>query len=703
MRTLELTRIAPGLANPIYFGRLNSDERIDFIVAQSNPIGEKNPTVLNLFSSTPNGYSRQVIELPKEEFTFTFYDRVILFGDFNADSYQDFLIYDGSTRQNDLGRFRGVTPYLFEGNKDGKFIRTDKLKSVYEAVISTSGGLSNDAGRQADSTVHAKSGDVADIDGDGDLDIWVESNGGTNIGGHFLINKGGSFTVEGSVPILGANGRWDYNGDYRVPNDVYWGLIYPPPDALSNAPLRYILGKFVDFNNDSSPDLILGQLKREFRPNDQTSYLLLNDSAGRFLQETYALPMPKFNGSQTKVEDAIAIDLDGDNENELVLCHVRFPGGNVDFYIQVIKKINNAFVDVTDLYLKDQSAWSDRNLVLGTKKLIKFDVNNDGSEDILLNYSGNYQLPNQVPKVLLSSEKKLIPFSVEEIFGSVKDFEPMFQEIDGNGKMDFIENIWTSNQGAGEVMLRISYDLWNQKGGSSSDSLNGNVFAELLDGQEGNDSITGFAGNDTIFGGSGSDTLIGGLGDDTINGGTGVDIVVFQGRRSEYQLVSRPNTGHVISDSTTSRDGTDVLIEVERVRFSDGIIALDIKGIAGKAYRIYKAAFNRTPDGGGLGYWIVQMDKGMDVVEVAARFIDSPEFRSLYGTNPSNAEFLTKVYSNVLDRTPDEAGLAWWVNEMKTNPAKSWQKVLADFSESTENQANVASLIANGIAYDPWL
>jgi Domain of unknown function (DUF4214)/FG-GAP-like repeat len=139
-----------------------------------------------------------------------------------------------------------------------------------------------------------------------------------------------------------------------------------------------------------------------------------------------------------------------------------------------------------------------------------------------------------------------------------------------------------------------------------------------------------------------------------------------------------------------------------RFRVSNENIATDINGVAGKAYRIYKAAFDRTPDTGGLGYWIAQMDKGMDVVEVAARFIDSPEFRSLYGTNPSNAEFLTKVYSNVLDRTPDEAGLAWWVNEMKTNPAKSWQKVLADFSESTENQANVASLIANGIAYDSW-
>jgi hypothetical protein len=39
---------------------------------------------------------------------------------------------------------------------------------------------------------------------------------------------------------------------------------------------------------------------------------------------------------------------------------------------------------------------------------------------------------------------------------------------------------------------------------------------------------------------------------------------------------------------------------------------------------------------------------------------------------------------------------------MKTNPAKTWEKVLADFSESSENKANVATLIANGITYDAW-
>jgi hypothetical protein len=207
--------------------------------------------------------------------------------------------------------------------------------------------------------------------------------------------------------------------------------------------------------------------------------------------------------------------------------------------------------------------------------------------------------------------------------------------------------------------------------------------------------------------GSGSD-------EDLLIGGIGLDTGIFRGNSLDYAVtpvrnVLNPDTGRAdlsgfrVVDVISARDGIDVLAEVERLKFKDRTIALDIDANAGQAYRIYKAAFDRTPDGGGLGYWIAQMDKGMGVVEVAARFIDSSEFRELYGQNPSNAEFLTKVYSNVLDRTPDPAGLGWWVNEMKTNPTKTWQKVLADFAESSENQSGVASLIDNGITYEPWV
>ena len=47
------------------------------------------------------------------------------------------------------------------------------------------------------------------------------------------------------------------------------------------------------------------------------------------------------------------------------------------------------------------------------------------------------------------------------------------------------------------------------------------------------------------------------------------------------------------------------------------------------------------------------MDLGKTLVEVSAGFIDSDEFRASYGTNPTNGEFLTKVYNNVLGRDPD--------------------------------------------------
>jgi hypothetical protein len=97
------------------------------------------------------------------------------------------------------------------------------------------------------------------------------------------------------------------------------------------------------------------------------------------------------------------------------------------------------------------------------------------------------------------------------------------------------------------------------------------------------------------------------------------------------------------------------------------------------------------------------MDNAMDLIEVSARFVDSNEFRSLYGTNPTNEQFLTKLYTNVLGRQPEASGFNWWLNELNTNPEKTKAKVLADFAESAENQTGVVSLIGNGITYEPWV
>jgi hypothetical protein len=190
---------------------------------------------------------------------------------------------------------------------------------------------------------------------------------------------------------------------------------------------------------------------------------------------------------------------------------------------------------------------------------------------------------------------------------------------------------------------------------------------------------------------------------ETVVGSAQIDKFVYAASAFSYQV--NYSSGRVTVKNISSGE-EDSLTDIERIKFTDKSMAFDITGNAGKAYRVYKAAFARDPQSGdmsGLGFWISRIDNGMDMVEVAARFIDSNEFRSLYGQNPTNSEFLTKVYTNVLGRTPDQGGYNWWLNELNTNSSKTKSKVLADFAESSENQTGVASLIGNGIQYTEFV
>ncbi len=229
-----------------------------------------------------------------------------------------------------------------------------------------------------------------------------------------------------------------------------------------------------------------------------------------------------------------------------------------------------------------------------------------------------------------------------------------------------------------------------------------------IEGNQENNTLVGTGAIDRLVGGGGSDRFYSSKGNDVLDGGDGTDAVTFKGNASDFR-VAKVGSNWQVRDTRTDpsiNEGEDTLIGVERVAFQDRVLALDTEGTAGKAYRVYKAAFNRDPmqgDTSGLGYWIGQMDSAMDMVEVAARFVDSKEFRDIYGTNPTNAQFLTKLYENVLGRPPEATGYNWWLNELNTNPSKTKAKVLADFSESAENQSSVASLIGNGINYEPWV
>jgi len=224
--------------------------------------------------------------------------------------------------------------------------------------------------------------------------------------------------------------------------------------------------------------------------------------------------------------------------------------------------------------------------------------------------------------------------------------------------------------------------------------------------------IAAGAGNDIVAlkGGGGRLRLDAGDGNDVVSllgdrqqvdGGLGIDTVKLAGAQADY-TVKRASAASSFQYTVTDTSGAaSTLVNVERIVFGNATVALDVEGNAGQAYRLYQAAFARTPDSGGLGFWIDAMDKGMSVKDVAAAFISQNEFKSAYGGSQSNLELVTRFYQNILGRAPEEAGRDFWVRNLDSK-TMGVAEVLAAISESLENKTGLAEIIGNGFAYTPW-
>jgi hypothetical protein len=202
-----------------------------------------------------------------------------------------------------------------------------------------------------------------------------------------------------------------------------------------------------------------------------------------------------------------------------------------------------------------------------------------------------------------------------------------------------------------------------------------------------------------LAGSAGSNVFAPGAGNHTIDGQGGFDTVSYHGLRANFTLAQGP-AGFSVTDKL-GVNGHDALLNVERIQFSDVTVALDLDGAAGKAYRLYQAAFDRAPDQGGLGFWIHALDNGIPIDQVAASFAASQEFVGLYGAQSSNAQFVDLLYQNVLHRAPEGGGYDFWVDALASKHVPR-EVVLNAFSESAENQAQVIGSIQDGIAFVAW-
>jgi Ca2+-binding RTX toxin-like protein len=115
-------------------------------------------------------------------------------------------------------------------------------------------------------------------------------------------------------------------------------------------------------------------------------------------------------------------------------------------------------------------------------------------------------------------------------------------------------------------------------GSTHNDVLSGDVYANSINGSDGNDAIDGREGNDILFGGVGNDTVYGGTDMDAVYGGAGIDTLVggsgndVLGGDADADIMD----GGAGQDFLDGGSGNDMLIGGEGADQLDGGEGIDV-------------------------------------------------------------------------------------------------------------------------------
>jgi hypothetical protein len=205
-------------------------------------------------------------------------------------------------------------------------------------------------------------------------------------------------------------------------------------------------------------------------------------------------------------------------------------------------------------------------------------------------------------------------------------------------------------------------------------------------GSNGVDGVIGREGDDHLYGLAGNDRLDGWQGNDLIDGGDGTDMSAFASPRAQYAIGG--STGNRTVQDSTGIEGRDTLRHVEVLQFADKTL-FDLAGADATVARLYSASFARAPDTAGLAVQLDALHAGLSPLNLSQNFLGSAEFAARYGANPTNDQYVTALYSNVLGRVPDGGGYAVQIDALAHGLSRA--QLLLNFGESPENQAKVSA------------
>jgi Ca2+-binding RTX toxin-like protein len=543
--------------------------------------------------------------------------------------------------------------------------------------------------------------DLVDVDGEAPLEIWTSNeSGGMERSTEFLVKGGIPADFRGYRQILPA----DFNGDGRLdlfmeshgpewdcgddePYSCWPGgqnsLLLSDEDGKLNNVTTTNLPAFsdfshgstvLDFDGDGDMDIWVNNhaIERSTYLHPLSSYLLENDGFGEFtvVADTTVPWLPLLvghNGILPGIHSegldwtvgawAVAIDANGDGNTDLDLGwgEVHQP---YNIKHSLLLSDGQGHFESLPVEGAPRPSWADFWPII--QHALVYDLNNDGLDDQLLHQSAEWAAPEWM-QVLISNgdgtfrdeTSTRYPFQEIDVLG---DFQ--LHDLDGDGHPDLFNNInWDQvdvrvNDGEGNfrllsedwvymsnswVVLDVDNDggtdFFESRGGvrlhkmnkpygpemegtEGDDRLIGgahdNIYRgfagnDVLDGGLGNDDLDGGPGNDELIGGKGNDYLVPGSGTNTIDGGPGNDAIKYG-----FSLaLAEVEPGETTSIRRTNGTVNDQITNAEYAHFTDASIPLptmpeaQIAGLNGLAGLWYDPALD------GEGFNVITTPSGM--------------------------------------------------------------------------------------------
>jgi hypothetical protein len=243
---------------------------------------------------------------------------------------------------------------------------------------------------------------------------------------------------------------------------------------------------------------------------------------------------------------------------------------------------------------------------------------------------------------------------------------------------------------------------FQQKGSTHFYSFSGLSY-QIPPGTSYDSLMTGLMSGRDMWHGNGADNFFfWSVGGDTYYGGAGIDTLDAVGFRKALLIGSKPTftrSGETIG--VTAVGDLDVTLNsVERLRFWDVSVALDLDGNAGAVARIVGAVFGRdqvkSKDLVGIGIGL--LDSGMAPLELTHLAL-----KLRLGDNYSSSALVKVVYKNVTNTAPTALDMQLYgsmlADGLFTGAELAWAA-----AESALNATSIdlTGLAATGLDYLPW-